>query len=458
MLINNHKNIYHISVYGYMQDEEAVLERLKKEGIEFLQLQFTDLMGNVKSLTVPKNRFEDVIYNGIMFDGSSILGFKEIQNSDMKAVPELSSYILLSNENYAGKTVRFVCKIFNPDGTRFEGDPRYILERQVERLAKENKTYYVGPELEYFIFEQDEDGNPTVYPSDLGGYFDREPLDKSFTVKQEILQKLEAVNYYPEASHHEVAYGQHEIDVKYSTAVEMADRIIIIKSIVKETANAYGYHATFMPKPIKGINGNGMHVHQSIFSGDENLFYDERNKYGLSEYAMHYLGGILQYVPGAAPVLASTVNSYKRLIPGFEAPVYIAWANKNRSALIRVPHASPKGKRMELRFPDSAGNQYLQFAVILGMGLEGIENKIEPPEPVEKNIFEMSREERIKNGIKSMPGSLGQALDAFRESTLMKKILGDFMYDEFLKAKEKEWEDFRSHVTDWEIKKYLDLY
>ncbi len=441
-----------------MQDEESFIEKLKKDSVEFLQLQFTDIMGSVKSLTIPKNRFEDVIYNGIMFDGSSIKGYKEIENSDMKAVPELSSYTILSNDNYAGKTVRFVCKIFNPDGTRFEGDPRYILERQVDRLKKENKTYYLGPELEYFIFQMDEDGNPTIVPSDDGGYFDREPLDKSFTVKQEIIQKLEAVNYFPEASHHEVAAGQHEIDVKFTDAVSMADRLIIIKSIVKETANKYGYYATFMPKPIMGINGNGMHVHQSIFSGDENLFYDDRNKYELSDYAMHYLGGVLSNVHGASPILASTVNSYKRLIPGYEAPVYISWANKNRSALVRIPYASPKGKRMELRYPDSAGNQYIQFATILGMGLEGIENKMEAPEPMEKNIFNMSYEERIKSGIKSMPGSLGQAIIAMKENTLMKKILGEFMYNEFIKVKEEEWENFRSHVTDWEIEKYLDIY
>ncbi len=441
-----------------MQDEESYIERLKKDSVEFLQLQFTDIMGNVKSLTIPKNRFEDVIYNGIMFDGSSIKGYKEIENSDMKAVPELSSYTMLSNDTYAGKTVRFVCKIFNPDGTRFDGDPRYILEKQVDRLKKENKTYYLGPELEYFIFQMDGDGNPTIMPSDAGGYFDREPLDKSFTVKQEIIQKLEAVNYFPEASHHEVAAGQHEIDVKFTDAVSMADRIIIIKSIVKETANKYGYYATFMPKPIMGINGNGMHVHQSIFSGDENLFYDDRNKYELSDYALHYLGGVLSNVHGASAILASTVNSYKRLVPGFEAPVYIAWANKNRSALVRIPYASPKGKRMELRYPDSAGNQYIQFATILGMGLEGIENKLEPPEPMEKNIFNMSYEERVKSGIKSMPGSLGQAITAMKENTLMKKILGEFMYNEFIKAKEEEWGDFRSNVTDWEIEKYLDIY
>ncbi len=441
-----------------MQDEESYIEKLKKDEVEFLQLQFTDIIGSVKSLTIPKNRFEDVIYNGVMFDGSSIVGYKEIENSDMKAVPELSSYTILTNENYAGKTVRFMCKIFNPDGTRFEGDPRYILEKQVERLTKENKTYYIGPELEYFIFKQDEDGEPTIEPSDYGGYFDKEPLDRSFTVKQEIIKKLEGLNYYPEASHHEVAYGQHEIDVKYSDAITMADRIIMIKSVVKETANEYGYYATFMPKPIKGVNGNGMHVHQSIFSGDENLFYRESNKYGLSDYAMHYLGGILRNVRDASLVLASTVNSYKRLIPGYEAPVYIAWANRNRSALVRIPSAPPKGKRMELRFPDSAGNQYLQFAVILGMGLDGIENKIDPPESMERNIFDMNPEERKKYGIKSMPASLGQAIETFNQSELMKKIFGEYVYNNLLRLKEKEWDEFRSHVTDWEIDRYLDIY
>ncbi|WP_337860695.1 type I glutamate--ammonia ligase [Ferroplasma sp.] len=441
-----------------MQDEQSFIEKLKKDEVEFLQLQFTDIIGSVKSLTIPKNRFEDVIYNGVMFDGSSIVGFKEIENSDMQAVPELSSYTILTNENYAGKTARFMCKIFNPDGTRFEGDPRYILEKQVERLSKENKTYYIGPELEYFIFNQGEDGEPTIEPSDYGGYFDKEPLDRSFTVKQEIIRKLEGLGYYPEASHHEVAYGQHEIDVRFSDAITMADRVIMIKSVVKETANAYGYYATFMPKPIKGVNGSGMHVHSSIFSGNDNLFYKESNKYCLSDYAMHYLGGILKSVRDASLVLASTVNSYKRLIPGYEAPVYIAWANRNRSALVRIPSSTPKGKRMELRFPDAAGNQYLQFAAILGMGLDGIENKINPPESIEKNIFEMSPEEKKKYNINAMPGSLGQALESFRESDLMKKIFGEFIYNNLLRVKQKEWDDFRSHVTDWEIDRYLDIY
>ncbi len=441
-----------------MQDEESYIERLKKDEVEFLQLQFTDLTGMVKSLTIPKNRFEDVIYNGVMFDGSSVIGYKHIENSDMKAIPELSSYTILTNENYAGKTVRFMCKIFNPDGTRFDGDPRYILEKQVERLKKENKTYYLGPELEYFIFKQNEFEDPTIEPSDYGGYFDREPLDRSFTVKQGILKKLEELNYSPEASHHEVAYGQHEIDVKYADAVTMADRVIMIKSVVKETADSYGYYATFMPKPIKGINGNGMHVHQSIFSGDKNLFYNESNKYELSDYALHYLGGILENVRSASSILASTVNSYKRLVPGYEAPVYIAWANNNRSALVRIPAAPPKGKRMELRFPDAAGNQYLQFAIILGMGLYGIENKIDPPAPFENNIFNMDFAERSKYGIESMPGSLGQAISAFKESDLMKEILGEYLFNEYIKVKENEWSDFRSYVTDWEVKRYLNNY
>ncbi|WP_298278029.1 type I glutamate--ammonia ligase [Ferroplasma sp.] len=441
-----------------MQDEESYIEKLKEDKVEFLQLQFTDIIGSVKSLTIPHNRFEDVIYNGVMFDGSSIVGYKQIENSDMKAVPELSSYTILTNENYAGKTVRFICKIFNPDGTRFEGDPRYILEKQVERLSKENKRINIGPELEYFIFNQDEEGEPTIEPSDYGGYFDKEPLDRSFTVKQEIIRKLEGLNYFPEASHHEVAYGQHEIDVKYSDAITMADRIIMIKSVVKETANEYGYYATFMPKPIKGVNGNGMHVHQSIFSGDENLFYKESTKHGLSDYAMHYLGGLLKNVKSSSLVLASTVNSYKRLIPGYEAPVYIAWANRNRSALVRIPSAAPKGKRLELRYPDSAGNQYLQFAAIIGMGLDGIENKIDPPDSIEKNIFEMNEEERKKYGIESMPASLGQAITAFKESSLMKEIFGDYIYNNLIRIKENEWADFRQYVTDWEINRYLDIY
>ncbi|AAT43118.1 type I glutamate--ammonia ligase [Picrophilus oshimae] len=438
------------------EDEGFYLERLKADKIDFLQIQFTDITGHLKSLTVPKNRFEDVLYDGITFDGSSIPGFKPIENSDMKAMPDLSTYTIIS-QNSLGKTARFISKIFNPDGTRFDGDPRYVLERQIDRLKKENKHFYIGPEIEYFIFKRDDKNRPTVIPSDQGVYFDKN-TDSSILLKEEIVKRLEDIDYYPEASHHEVAPGQHEIDVKYADAITMADRLIVIKSIVKDVAAKHGYYATFMPKPIKGINGSGMHVHQSIFNGDNNAFYDENNRYGLSKYALSYIAGILKNIKGASPILAPLVNSYKRLVPGYEAPVYICWANRNRSALVRVPAPSGKAKRIELRFPDSTGNHYLQFAVMLGMGLDGIENKAEIPDPVERNVFEMPLNERAELGIETMPGSLGEAIKEMERSETIKEILGEHIFENYIKLKRMEWEDYTTYVTDWEINRYLEVY
>lgn len=436
---------------------KSSLERLKQDNIEFLQLQFMDILGAVKTLTVPKNRFESALTEGVVFDGSSVAGYAQIEESDMRAVPDFSSYAVFPENNGPGKMARFICKVYTPKGERFSGDPRYILEKVVDRLKKKNMDFYVGPEFEFFLFKLDANGNPTTNPSDYGGYFDNTPLDVANEIRQEILMSLHKLGYQPEAAHHEVAYGQHEIDLRYSKALYMADRVAMLKSIIKNVAQKHGLYATFMPKPINGVNGSGMHIHQSIMATDEseNLFYDNTQKYELSELGMHYLGGILKNINEGSAILASWVNSYKRLIPGFEAPVYISWANKNRSALVRVPAGEGIKKRMELRCPDSAGNPYLQFAAILGMGLDGIENKISPPDPVEKDIFHMTASERLESGIQSMPESLGEALHHFRNSKLMRETLGSHIFDNFLTVKQREWDSFRSHVTEWEIDNYL---
>ncbi len=436
---------------------KSVMDRISSEKVSFLQMQFTDILGFVKTLTVPKNRFEGALTEGVVFDGSSVAGYAQIEESDMRAVPDLSTFTILPEENNSYRVGRFICDVHTPAGDRFPGDPRYILQSLLSKLHKEKKDFFVGPEFEFFLFKYDEHGNPTNEPVDFGGYFDNTPLDKASLIRMEILNELHKLGYQPEAAHHEVAFGQHEIDLRYASALVMADRVAMLKSIIKNIAQRYGYYATFMPKPINGVNGSGMHVHQSIMSSDEetNYFYEEKSKHGLSDLAMHYLAGVLSHVSEASAVLASWVNSYKRLIPGYEAPVYISWANKNRSALIRVPAGVGNRKRMELRCPDPAGNPYLQFAVILGMGLDGISRKLEPPEPVEKDIFHMTGEEREKLGIRSMPESLGEALHHFRESKLMRELMGPHIFENFAVVKQREWDAFRSFVTKWEVERYL---
>ena len=441
-----------------MEDNiKAIMDRITSEKVSFLQMQFTDILGFVKTLTVPKNRFENAVTEGVLFDGSSVAGYAQIEESDMRAVPDLSTFTLLPDETNSYKVARFICDIHTPAGERFPGDPRYVLKSLLDKLQKEKKQFFVGPEFEFFLFKYDQNGNPTNEPVDFGGYFDNTPLDRAGLVRMDILNELHKLGYQPEAAHHEVAFGQHEIDLRYAPALVMADRVAMLKNIIKNTAQRHGYYATFMPKPINGVNGSGMHVHQSIMSVDEetNFFYDEKTKYGLSEMAMHYLAGVLTHISEASAILASWVNSYKRLIPGYEAPVYISWANRNRSALVRVPAGIGNRKRMELRCPDPAGNPYLQFAAILSMGLDGIKNKLEPPEPVERDIYHMTAEERQKQGIGSMPESLGEALHHFRQSKLMRDNLGSHIFENFAVVKQREWDSFRSFVTKWELERYL---
>jgi glutamine synthetase len=437
-------------------DAQEIVKISDKRELKYFYFQFTDIRGTPKSVMIPRNRLEKVLEEGVLFDGSSILGYATIEESDMRAFPDYSSFEILPWAVDGGKAARFVCSIMTPEGVPFKGDPRFILQKQLERIQKKNMQFFVGPEFEFFLLEQ-KDGK--YQPHDSAGYFTFGPLDKGEIVKKEILNYLDALGYMPEAAHHEVSPGQHEIDLRYAPALDMADRIITMRTAIKTVAAKFGLYATFMPKPFFGINGTGMHIHQSLMtsSEDKNYFWDGNDENGLSEIAYHYVAGLLNHAVEISPIIASWVNSYKRLVPGYEAPVYIAWGRRNRSALIRLPAGDEVKKRFEFRAPDSAGNPYLQFAVILAAGLDGIEKKKKCPEPIEQDIFHLTQKQKDSMGIGSLPESLGEALHHLRNSTFMKEVLGEHIYNNFLYIKQKEWDDFRSYVTDWEINNLLPI-
>ena len=435
-------------------EQEELLKTVKEKEIKYIHLQFMDILGQVKNVMIPSIMLEKALGEGIIFDGSSIVGYATIDESDMRAIPDPNTFQKIPGENSA----TIICNTYTPNGKRFEGDTRYVLQRILKIAEKRGFKFVTGPEFEFFMFKM-KDGTPTLEPNDYGGYFDYGPVDQGWEVKREIVGTLADIGYMPEAAHHEVAPGQHEIDLRYDYALTIADRILTLKATIKSIAMKYGLYATFMPKPIFGINGTGMHVHQSLLSldGKEDKFYDPNGKWELSDMALHYIGGLLKYAEEISAILASWVNSYKRLVPGYEAPVYISWANLNRSALIRVPAGRGMKTRIELRNPDPAGNPYLQFAVMLAAGLKGIEEKIEPPEPVEQNIYAMSEEERKKIGIKSLPESLGEALHHMARSELVRKTLGEHIFKHYLIVKKREWEEYRAQVTQWEINKLLPI-
>ncbi len=436
-----------------MQDE--ILKMVKERGVKYIHLQFMDILGQVKSVMIPNIMLEKALSEGILFDGSSIAGYATIDESDMRAVPDPKTFQILHNDT---RTATIICDIYMPNGKRFEGDPRYVLQKVLKKAEEKGYRFVTGPEFEFFLLKM-EDGKPTLIPNDYGGYFDFGPVDKGEAVRKEIVGIFTDIGYVPEAAHHEVSPGQHEIDLRYDYALTMADRILTLKATIKDVALKYGLYATFMPKPIYGINGNGMHVHQSLLTSDfqENLFYDPNAKWQLSDIALHYIGGLLTYAKEISAILNSWVNSYKRLVPGYEAPVYISWANLNRSALIRVPAGRGIKTRIELRNPDPAGNPYLQFAVMLGAGLRGIEEKIEPPEPIELNIYALTPEEKEKLNIHSLPESLGEALYHMERSKVVREVLGEHIFKHFLIVKKREWHEYRAQVTKWEIEKFLPI-
>ncbi len=439
-----------------MQTKDDVLKAVEVNDVKFIRLWFTDILGTMKSFAITKEELELALDEGMGFDGSSIEGYRDIEESDMVAMPDPSTFQILPWRPQDRATARMFVDVLNPDGSPFEGDPRYVLKRNLKRAEDKGYTFYVGPELEYFYFKSSD--SPEII--DKGGYFDLTPLDLATDLRRETVFALENMGIKVEYSHHEVAPSQHEIDLRYNEALKMADDTMTYRLVVKEVAQKEGLYATFMPKPIFGENGSGMHIHQSLFKGSSNAFYDANEKYNISKIGKNYIAGILKYSNEMCSVLAQTVNSYKRLVPGYEAPVYVAWANRNRSALIRVPMYKP-GKelatRMELRCPDPACNPYLAFSVMLAAGLEGIEKGYELEDPVEKNIFAMNKAEMKSAGIKSLPSNLKEAIDITEQSELVRKALGDHIFDRFLEIKNREWDDYRIQVTPYEMNKYLSV-
>ncbi len=444
--------------YSESEQQERVLETVRRESVRFVHLQFMDILGNVKTVTIPAAKLMKAIEDGAVFDGSSVVGYATIEESDMRAKPDLSTFKVLPWSHPEMREATIICNIYDSKGNRFGADPRYILERVLKKAGELGYECFTGPEYEFFLFQLDNDGKPTTLPSDKGRYFDMMPLDKTELVRDKISLYLDALGFDVETTHHEVANGQHEIDLRYADAMTSADRVMALKSAIKTVALENGLHATFMPKPVAGQNGSGMHVHQSLFTtGGENAFYDESGIHELSDVARWYVGGVLKYARETCAILASWVNSYKRLVPGYEAPVYICWANKNRSALVRIPAGKGKSKRIEVRNPDPAGNPYLQYAVMLAAGLEGVRNKLEPPQPIETDIFKLTSSDRSKMGIGSLPGDLNEALAEMEKSELIRETIGAHVFTNFLYNKRKEWDSYKIQVTDWELKQFLSL-
>lgn len=432
---------------------------IKENNIRFIKLQFVDINGQVKNMSVPAQHIDKVLSNEIMLDGSSIKGFRSIETSDMFFYPDKNTFEVLpwrSEEGY--QSARIICDIYNADGTPFEGCPRCNLKRVMNEAKKLGFTMNIGPEAEFFLFSKDENGNITTTTQDNAGYYDVGPEDLGEDVRSDIVTTLQDMGFDIEASHHEVADGQHEVDFKYADILTAADNVVTFKVVVKAIAALHYLHATFMPKPIFGINGSGMHCNVSLFKDGQNAFFDENAEYKLSETAKHAIGGMLKHIKSITAILNPTVNSYKRLVPGYEAPVYLAWSLANRSALLRVPAKRGVATRVELRSPDPSCNPYLAFATILEACLDGIRNKIDPPAPVESNIYKLTSKERKRQKIDSLPGTLKEAVDMFSKSLVANAALGQHIMGEFVTAKEKEWDSYRTAVTQWELNKYLARY
>ena len=444
---------------GQPMTNEEIKQVIREQNIKFIRLQFVDINGQVKNMALPSDQIDKILNNEIMLDGSSIKGFRTIETSDMYFYPDKSTFTILpwiSKEDV--NVARLICDIYNPDGTPFEGCPRNNLKRVIAEAAKLGYVMNAGPEAEFFLFKRNADGTPTTETHDLAGYYDVGPDDLGEDVRSEMVQTLHQMGFEIEASHHEVARGQHEIDFKYADALTCADNVVTFKIAVKAVAAKHGLHATFMPKPIFGINGSGMHCNISLFKDGKNAFLDESRPYQLSQEALWTIGGILKNVKGITAINNPTVNSYKRLVPGYEAPVYLAWSAANRSALVRVPAKRGNATRVELRSPDPTCNPYLAFAAILTAAIDGIKNQIEPPAPADTNIYHLTDKERKKMKIDSLPGSILEALDHLEKSAVAKEALGEHIFNEFINAKRVEWDNFRILVTPWEIDNYLEKY
>ena len=439
--------------------KEDIIRKVREEDVEFIRLQFTDIFGQLKNVAITASQIEKAVHDQIMFDGSSIEGFVRIDESDQYLYPDLDSFTIFPWRPSHNKVARLICDVHNPDGSPFVGDPRQVLKRVLEKARGMGfDAFNVGPEAEFFLFQTDDEGKPTTRTNDEAGYFDLGPLDHGEGTRREICLALEQMGFEIEASHHEVAQGQHEIDFKYADALHAADNIMTFKLAVKTLAQKNGLHATFMPKPIFGINGSGMHTNMSLFRGGKNAFYDPEDPRGLSKEAYSFIAGLLAHVKGMAAITNPLVNSYKRLVPGYEAPCYMAWSASNRSALIRIPAARGQSTRVELRSPDPACNPYLELAVCLAAGLDGIEKGMTPPPEVTDNIFAMSPATRKRRGIEALPGSLDEALECLKKDKLILDTLGEHVADNYIAGKKKEWEEYRTRVSSWEREKYIINY
>jgi glutamine synthetase len=439
--------------------KEDIIRIVKEEDIKFIRMQFTDIFGQLKNVAITASQIEKALNNQIMLDGSSIEGFVRINESDQYLYPDLNSFVVFPWRPQHGKVARLICDVHNPDGTPFVGDPRGALQRALQKAKDMGfDAFNVGPEAEFFLFKTDEQGKPTTETNDEAGYFDLGPLDHGEGTRREICLALEAMGYEIEASHHEVAAGQHEIDFKYASALDCADKIMTFKLAVKTIAQRNGLHATFMPKPIFGINGSGMHVNMSLFKDGKNVFYDPNGDKGLSKTAYSFIAGLLAHVKGMCAVTNPLVNSYKRLVPGYEAPCYLAWSASNRSALIRIPAARGQSTRVELRCPDPSCNPYLALAVCLAAGLDGIEKGMTPPAEITENIFAMDNATRKAKGIESLPGTLVDAIEFMQDDPIVMDTLGEHIAAHYIEGKEKEWDEYRTRVSSWERDKYIIAY
>lgn len=439
-------------------DKNEILRKIEEEGVEFIYLQFTDIFGIMKNVAITVNELERALNNEIVFDGSSIDGFVRIEESDMYLYPDLNTFLVYPWYSSFGREARFICDIYDSEGKPFEGDPRYVLKKVLKEAEEMGYQIKIGPECEFFLFNTDEFGKPTLVTHDDASYFDLAPVDLGENARREMVLNLNKMGYDVEASHHEVAPGQHEIDLKNDYALNAADKIVTFKQVVRKIAKNHGLHATFMPKPIYGIAGSGLHTNIFVYKDGKNVFYDKDDKYNLSKDAYGFIAGLMEHAKAISAITNPNINSYKRLVSGYEAPIYISWSCKNRSPLIRVPSRLDKNARIELRSPDPSCNPYLALAVIIKAGLDGIKRNMMPCEPIDKNLYEITIEERLEVGIETLPQSLREALSELKKDDLIKEALGQHIYNRFIEAKKLEWQEYKSVVTSWEVERYLTKY
>ena len=435
--------------------KEHILRLAEEENVRFIRLQFTDILGCMKNVAITRGQLEKALDNKCMVDGSSIEGFVRIEESDMYLHPDLDTFCIFPWRPQQGKVARIICDVYCADETPFQGDPRYILKQQIKKAAELGYTFNVGPECEFFLFHQDENGQPTTITHEKAGYFDLGPVDLGENARRDMVLTLEDMGFEIEASHHEVAPAQHEIDFKYDEALMTADNIMTFKLAVKTIAKRHGLFASFMPKPKYGINGSGMHINMSLSKDGHNIFDDPEDELGLSQEARYFIGGLMKHMKGVSVIMNPLINSYKRLVPGYEAPCYIAWSGTNRSPLIRIPASRGEGTRVELRNPDPAANPYLAMAVCLAAGINGIQNKIEPPEEVRENVYELDDEQKRQKNIESLPADLHAAVEELKKDAFVQEVLGSHITEKYVEAKEAEWMQYRTQVTDWEVEEYL---